>query len=248
MSARLLGKAAYAAGLALWVVFSLVVGQLLAGVATLILPGANDAVLTTVLAALGYAFGLGLALGVPVLITRKKTSKRTLGFDRLPSWSDIGLGIAAMVPYYILSGIILWFGTEVLKVIHPEIGQQIPFENLSLRIEYFVAFITLVVMAPLAEELLFRGYLLGRLNEHIGKWLAVVVAGAVFGLMHLIGFDDNGLVLQWGAAADTFAMGLVAGTLRQLSGSIWAGVLLHAIKNGIAYYFLFINPLPPGGM
>jgi membrane protease YdiL (CAAX protease family) len=54
------------------------------------------------------------------------------------------------------------------------------------------------------------------------------------------------LVLQWATALDTFALGIVAGSLRLLSGSIWAGMLLHAIKNGIAYYFLFINPLPPG--
>jgi len=30
--------------------------------------------------------------------------------------------------------------------------------------------------------------------------------------------------------------------LREVTGSIWAGTLLHMLKNGIAFYFLFVNP------
>lgn len=248
MSAKLLGRVAYVAGLSLWVIVSLILGQSLAGLLILVLPDANESVLTTILAALGYILALALALGLPALISRTLVSKRTLGLDRLPSWSDTSLGIVSVLPYYLLSAAILWFGMEILNVINPDIGQQIPFDNLSLKIEYVVAFITLVIMAPFAEELLFRGYFFGRLQERTGKWAAVGVTAVIFGLMHLIGFSENGLVLQWGAAADTFALGLVVGMLRLVSGSIWAGVLLHSLKNAIAYYFLFISPSLPTGM
>ncbi|MES2876219.1 MAG: type II CAAX endopeptidase family protein [Patescibacteria group bacterium] len=249
MSANLLGKALYAVGLTIWVVLSFAIGQSLAVLLLTSLPlDLNDSVLTTIAAALSYVLGLTLALGVPALASKKFISKKTLGIDRLPSWSNIGLGFLAVLPYYIVSGLLVWLGLEVFKVINPEVGQQIGFENLTLRVEYLVAFITLVIMAPLAEELLFRGYFLGRLTERNGKWLALLVTSVVFGLMHLVGASESGIVLQWGAAADTFAMGLVAGALRLLSGSIWAGVVLHSVKNAIAFYFLFINPLPPGGM
>lgn len=248
MSARLLGNSSYVVGLTIWVVVSLIFGQALASLLVSVLPLSNESVLTTILAALGYGLGLALAIGVPALKSRHFVSKKTLGFDRLPSWADIGLGILSVLPYYLLSALVLWLGMEVFKVIDPEVGQQVPFDNLSLQLEYVVAFITLVILAPLAEELLFRGYFFGRLYERFGKWLAVLVTAVVFGLMHLIGFSDSGIVLQWGAAADTFSMGLVVGVLRLLSGSIWAGVLLHAIKNGIAYYFLFISPTLPTGM
>ncbi len=242
MSAKSLAKRSlYALGLTVWVVFSLFVGQALAAIIVFSLPQAsNDSVVATILAALGYILALALALCVPALATRKFASKETLGIGRLPLVSDIGLGTLAVLPYYITSGIILWFGMEVLKVVDPNVGQQIPFQNLTLQIEFIVAFITLVVMAPFAEELLFRGYFLGRMKEKTGKWVAVFVTALVFGLMHLLSFTDTGLVLQWSAAADTFAMGLVAGLLRVFTGSIWAGVVLHAIKNGIAFYFLFI--------
>lgn len=242
MSANLLGKAAYVVGLSLWVVFALFIGQALAVLILSLFTQQDTAMSMTVLAALGYVLGLALALGVPAILWKKRIDWKTIGIGRSLSWSDIGLGILGFLPYILVSAAIVWVGTELLHVIDPDVGQDIPFQDLSGQLEYLVAFLTLVVMAPLAEELLFRGYFLGRMSERVNKWLAVVVTAGVFGLMHLLGGGENGLVLQWGAAADTFAIGLVLGSLRIITGSIWAGVILHALKNAIAYYFLFIFP------
>jgi len=242
-------RALYALGLTLWVVIALLVGQTLAGVAVyaLLPENLNSSMLGTIAAALGYMFALGLGIGVPALIWKKRASNATLGVDRWPSWADIGFGLLAVLPYYILSAVVVWVGMDLLNVIDPEVGQQIGFDDLTQRIEFILAFIRLVIMAPLAEELLFRGYFLGRMSEKTGKWVAVLITSVAFGLMHLVGANESGeIVLQWGAAADTFAMGLTAGVLRTLTGSIWAGVLLHGLKNAVAYYFLFVNPLPPG--
>jgi len=252
MSANLLTKTGYAVGLSLWVFVAFFVGEMLAGVFIaygLVFSGLklNAALEYTILAAIGYTFGLALTVGLPWLATRKRPSLKLLGIDRLPSWSDIGLSILSVLPYYLLSAGVLWAAMTFTRVIDPNVGQQIGFDNLTLGIEYFVAFITLVLMAPLAEELLFRGYFMGRLNERVGKWLAVILTALVFGSLHLFGVTNDGhIVFQWATALDTFALGLMAGSLRQISGSIWAGMLLHSIKNGIAYYFLFISPLPPG--
>jgi len=252
MSASLFNKTSYALGLSLWVFGAFFVGEMLAGLAMaygLAFSGLrlNGALEYTILAAVGYTFGLALTIGLPWSGVRKWPSKKTFGITRLPSWSDIGLSILSVLPYYLLSAGVLWVAMTFTKVVDPNVGQQIGFDNLTVGAEYFVAFITLVLMAPLAEELLFRGYFLGQLSERVSKWLAVILTAAVFGSLHLFGFtSDGGVVLQWAAALDTFALGIMAGSLRILSGSIWAGVLLHAIKNGIAYYFLFISPLPPG--
>lgn len=253
MSARSSGsrRIAYALGLTLWVVFSLFVGQTLAGLAVygLLPDGLNDTMLGTVGAALGYTFALALAMGVPALIWKRRASNTTLGVDRWPAWADIAIGLLAILPYYILSAVLVWVGMDLLNVIDPNVGQQIGFGDLTQRIEFILAFITLVIMAPLAEELLFRGYFLGRMSEKTGKWIAVLITSVAFGLMHLVGAGEGGAIaLQWGATVDTFAMALAAGVLRTLTGSIWAGVMLHGVKNAVAYYFLFINPLPPGGM
>ena len=76
MSAKLLAKAGYVLGLTLWVIVSFVIGQTLAALLVANVPsGANESVLTTVLAALGYVFALCLAIGVPALIRRRMVSR-----------------------------------------------------------------------------------------------------------------------------------------------------------------------------
>jgi membrane protease YdiL (CAAX protease family) len=192
MSASLLGKGGYSLGLTAWVLFSLVLGQSIAALIIINLPGTvNPAVQTTILAALGYALGLAIAIGLPAVVTRKPVSTRTLGINRAVSWSDIGLSILTVLPYYVVSGVLLWLGVTVFKVINPDVGQQLAFTQPSNQVEYLVAFATLVIIAPLAEELLFRGYFLGRLSAKISKWLAVIVTALVFGLLHLPGFTDT---------------------------------------------------------
>lgn len=252
MSQNSFVKVGYAVGLSLWVFVAFFTAEALAGLVAsyaVLFTGIklNSAVESTLLAAIGYTFGLAMTIGLPWLATRKRPTRTTLGITRLPSWSDIGLSILSVLPYYLLSAGVLWAAMQLTTGVDPKVGQQIGFNNLTIGIEYFVAFITLVIMSPLAEELLFRGYFLGKLSERISKWVAILLTAAVFGSLHLFGVNDQGhIVVQWAAAADTFALGIVAGSLRFISGGIWAGMLLHAIKNGIAYYFLFIGTLPPG--
>lgn len=243
MLANLSAKIGLSLSLTIWVVISLVVGQIVGQLIVLSLNiQANVAVLTTVAAVLGYTLGIVIAVGGSLAISsRRMFDKKSWGIDRLPSWSDIGLGVLAVLPYFVLASVVIWIGTDVVRLIDPEVGQQQTFTNLYLRIEYIVAFFTLVILAPIAEEFLFRGFFQGKATKYIGSAAGVILVAAIFGLMHLIGFtEEGGVVLQWGAAADTFALGLAAGILRLITGSIWAGVILHAIKNGIAYYFLFI--------
>jgi membrane protease YdiL (CAAX protease family) len=241
MLASSLARFVQVIGITLWLIAGVIIGQIIAGLlvfnSSLV---ANAAVQAAVAAGLGYTMAILLIIGTPLLTRRKKLDYKLLGVDRLPSWSDIGLGTLSVLPYFLLATVVVWLGTDILRFIDPTVGQQVSFTDLYLRIEYIVAFITLVVVAPLAEELLFRGYFQGKAVNKIGKVLGVIFVAIIFGLMHLIGFTDQGVVLQWGAAADTFSLGIIVGVLRLITGSIWAGVILHALKNGIAYYFLFI--------
>ena len=228
-------------GLSLWVIFGVTLGQVIASILIVALPiQFNATVEATVSAALGYVFAIAITVGLPLLIRKNRPGSTLLGINRLPSWSDIGLGILALLPYLLLASAVLWLGTDVFTLIDTKVGQQISFTNLYSRSEYILAFLTLVVIAPLAEEFLFRGYFQGAVTKKAGKILGVIVVAVVFGLFHLPGFTAHGVVWQWAAAADTFSLGIIVGVLRLLTGGIWAGVILHALKNGIAYYFLFI--------
>lgn len=234
---------AYWIGLAAWTVVSLIAGQFIAALLLLnFTVSPNPNVQTAIGAALGYIIALFITVGLKPLVTKQPVSIKLLGVSRSPSWMDIGLAMLSVLPYFLLTAVVVWVGIGV-GVIDPKVGQEIAFSNVSARIDYVVAFITFVIMAPLAEELLFRGYLLGGLMEKGSAWLAVIVSSVVFGLLHAPGFTETGIVWQWGAAADTFALAIVAGSLRVTTKNIWAGVILHAIKNGIAFYFLFVAPM-----
>lgn len=111
--------------------------------------------------------------------------------------------------------------------------QETGFQDLGLPLEYVAAFIALVILPPIAEELVFRGYLFGRLREKFGFWLSSIVVSIVFGIVHM----------QWNVAVDVAVLSLFLCYLRERTGSIWASIVLHAIKNGVAYFLLFIAPL-----
>lgn len=228
--------------LPIWVFFSFVAAQLLLTILVALavffdIPfrNINEAALNASLAAIMYILMLGIGVGIPILFKKMKISKDELGISRLPSWMDIIITPAGFIVYLILTAILMFVASELVSYL-PWIdlnqSQDVGFNNIYRQFEYLLAFITLVIMAPVAEELLFRGFLFGKLKKYVPIWLAIVITSLLFGLIHG----------QWDLAIDTFALSVILCVLRLSTGSIWAPILLHMTKNGIAYYFLFINP------
>lgn len=76
------------------------------------------------------------------------------------------------------------------------------------------------VFAPLGEEFVCRGALLGVLKKY-GNWWAVIITAALFGLLHMNFYQGP----------YAFLMGLVLGFVAVKTESIWCSVLIHAINN-----------------
>ena len=192
----------------------------------------NQAVLSMVFAAAVYLLSLVIVLGLPWLLKRRRTGKQELGLTRLPSWLDIGLAPAGFIVYLVVSVMLLAVFSTLIPAIDMEQVQQNGFEGIGQRYEYILAFVTLVILAPLAEEVLFRGYLYGKLRMKVPLWAAMLLTSVLFAAVHG----------QWNVAIDVFALSIVLCVLREITGSIWSGILLHMLKNGIAFYFLFVSP------
>ena len=111
--------------------------------------------------------------------------------------------------------------------------QNVGFENLTSGYEYVAAFLALVVFAPLFEEIIFRGYLFGRLRRLSGFWVSAILTSLTFAVLHF----------QFNVGIDVFILSLFLCYLREKFDSIWPGILVHALKNGLAYTLLFILPL-----
>ena len=193
----------------------------------------GQAVLSTVLSAAVYLLSLLIVLGMPWLLKRRRTTKQELGLSRLPTWKDIGLAPAGFVVYLVGSVVLLAVVSTLIPAIDMDQVQQNGFENIGHRYEYVLAFVTLVVIAPVAEEVLFRGYLYGKLRSKVPVWVAILLVSGLFAAIHG----------QWNVAVDVFALSIVLCILRELTGSIWSGILLHMLKNGVAFYFLFVSPM-----
>lgn len=190
----------------------------------------NDTVLNAVLAVASYVLTLAIALGIPYLVRRRTTSLETLGLGRLLSWTDIGLTPLAYIAYALtvnLAVVVLMYFVPDFPIAEK---QNVGFQALGVRFEYIVAFLTLVVIGPIAEEMFFRGYLYGKLRAHVPVSAAMLVVAVLFAVAHG----------QWNVAVDTFILSLVLTGLREVTGSIWAGVLVHMLKNSVAYYILFV--------
>lgn len=196
----------------------------------------RPALLQTVVAIIVYILTIAIVIGVPYIVRRQQTSLTVLGLDRLPSWSDIGLAPVAFVLYLLVTAVALAVAVAWIPGFPVDQVQDVGFKSLGSRLDNILAFMTLVVLAPLAEETLFRGYLYGKLKGYVPAIYAALATSLLFGIAHF----------QWNVGIDVFILSLILCGLRSLTGSIWAGVLVHMMKNAVAYYILFINPLLGG--
>ena len=84
-----------------------------------------------------------------------------------------------------------------------------------------LAIIVVSVMAPLAEETIFRGFVYGWLAKVMPVGFAVVISGAIFGVVHQVPLL---IIPLW-------AVGIVLALMYRGSKSLWPGVAVHALFN-----------------
>ncbi len=98
--------------------------------------------------------------------------------------------------------------------------------------DWLVALFAIAVMAPLTEELYFRGILLGWLKRKMPVVLAVLLNAAIFGLVHFsfVQHPGTGGLLITGIL---MLVGLIAATFAVRTGSLWASFGVHSGYNAV---------------
>lgn len=246
-------KFIYGIGVAVWVFASFALAQvLLAGFMYLLrylhipLPIHNTTVLETIFAVLVYVLALVIAIGVPFWLKKYRTTLGEVGLAQtLPSWRDILLSPAVFIVAIITTGgaMLLLQSLGLSETLNLTQRQSVGFQFMTQNYELMLAYFTLAVLAPFAEELLFRGYMFGKLRKRLSAVATILLSAFLFGLLHLPGITESGVQLQWNVVIDTFILAIFLGVLREFTGSIWAGILVHMIKNSLAFFLLFIAPL-----
>lgn len=88
--------------------------------------------------------------------------------------------------------------------------------------------VLVTVVAPISEELLFRGYMFGALRNWRGPWPAALIVGVLFGAVHVFGQEAEFLV-------PLAILGVALCVLRWRTGSLLPCIALHAINNSLAF-------------
>lgn len=173
-------------------------------------------------------------------IKHRKANLQSIGITR-PKLRHLGYALAGFGVYFPIFFITL----TAIRVLVPTLDinqqQQIGFESANTRPELLLVFVSLVLLPPIIEELLCRGFLFSGLKTKLPVIGAALITSLIFAAPHLqIG---SGKSLLWAAFIDTFILSMVLVYLRARSGSLWPSIGLHAIKNGIAFVALFVLKL-----
>lgn len=146
------------------------------------------------------------------------------------------LGLVPLPPQWRQTAVLAAFGCFVLGVVvaaltaplfGPPKGPPAPIRpgEVAPTAGFVLAFmLTGVALAPLLEEIVFRGLLYAGLRRWLGLWPAAAIAAVAHAAVH---FDA-------GAMAPLIAIFIVLAWLYERSGSLWAAVIAHGGHNLIS--------------
>lgn len=185
---------------------------------------------TTIFSVVCYAATLAIVILLPAKMYKKwKTNRDQLGLNGLPTWTDIGLAPIGFVVMLILASIVTaifsyfpWFNADQ--------AQNVGYSTYLSGNEKIIAFVALVVIAPIIEEIIFRGWLYGKLRRRYAMPIAILLTSLLFGIVHL----------QWNVGVNVFATSIILCLQREITGTVYSGILLHMLKNGVAFFLVYV--------
>ena len=195
----------------------------------------------------GMGLWLGLALGAMALV-------RSLDWDLDPSLSVTVLELLLLIPVWWLAvhrygvgwealglrgfggralgvgcGLMVasWLFNLVYSLVLSQFGLQMQTDLIPILSELSAPWlfaIGAVVVAPLVEEIFFRGFVFAGLRERYGWRNAGLLSAGFFAVVHL----------QPTSILPIFILGFIFAYLYERSGSIWPAVLMHVSSNALA--------------
>ena len=208
--------------------FHIVVIPLFLGMLAMYLPGGlNDATLNIIL------YGTGLAF---CLICMWKYLRSA--FDTL--LDNLAVNISALCFGYVINILLSYLATGVLfailgdKITNPNNAEVINLASESPRAVIAIA----VFIAPIVEEILFRGVIFGSLQQRHRR-LAIFVSIALFAFYHVwqYALGSMDVSVLW-YMISYIPAGYALAWVYEKTNSIWVPIFLHMLNNGISLLFL----------
>jgi uncharacterized protein len=179
---------------------------------------------------LGVVLGLvqlSMALPPVIIMLRHGRLVSALGLDRFHWRMLLETVLAVMLGF---CGSLIWglfllpFGLRPQEPLVPLFGRGLA--------SFAAVFIVGAILAPIVEEVVFRGFLFGGLRKYLNVWPAILISGALFGALHF----------QLLAFPVLFLLGIILAALYQRTGSLWMPILMHFCINAVglaAQYYAY---------
>lgn len=90
-------------------------------------------------------------------------------------------------------------------------------------VSLLLLFLSVVVMAPIVEEIAFRGVLYNLLNKTLPLWVSALISSVIFGILHGTTFLQTAII------------GLVLAFIYQITGDLKVAIIGHAVNNAVAF-------------
>jgi membrane protease YdiL (CAAX protease family) len=138
----------------------------------------------------------------------------------VPRRSEVVFGIAAIVVFIVVGDVLTWLlGQDIITPFQSDLYRT---ASAAGQLPWMV--LGIVVVAPIGEEMLFRGCLFrGWLRSPRDAWPVIVLTALLFASIHL--------QYNWFGMSQVFVPGLLLGWLRWSSGSTILTILLHGLVN-----------------
>lgn len=183
---------------------------------------------------------LSAIISVGAIALYVKKSRSGLSSIGLTSfrWKYIWMAVAAVAVYFMLYVLIVSVLKGLIPALDLEQQQDLGITTPHGFMEMVLVFLTLVVLPPIVEETIFRGFMFGGLRKKLPFVAAAIITSVLFAVGHLQ--FGNAAPLLWVAAIDTFILSTVMCYVRERTGSIAPTILMHALKNLLAFSVLYI--------
>ena len=188
----------------------------------------------TKFAVLGFSFYGSLVVGYHWISQEQKwiglrarfapVRRRVLMFSAIAAIALVGLIV-------LTSALLKWAGVTVR-----DMPSQVPQFSWA---ESPIALVLICMLAPVAEELLFRGLLLDWLRQKLNGWIAAVILSLLFSLLHRPAFASG--AIGWLTFTEAFLLGLAASALAIKYHSLRPALAMHATLNVIGYIASVVN-------
>lgn len=177
----------------------------------------------------GMAVSLIIIVSTPIQVMLLATFAKRTGTSAteylgliLPRRKELIFGMAAVAVMIVVGNLLSWMlGQQIVTPFQTNISRSASEAGFGSMLLLWLA---VVVVTPIGEEILFRGFLFrGWLKTPRDVWPVIVVVALMWALIH-VQYD-------WYVIAQVFVFGLLLGWIRWASGSTILAIVLHALIN-----------------